>query len=389
MAKDFLELMEEGDKLESSLGDRTRRIANFDEKLVRFIELIANKPGYSSNKRVYLMKEAETTSDFPLLFGTVLDRQLLAKYQIATPDWRTYIKTGTQKDFRPQDLFGVYGLQGQLKQVKQRGEYPVDASLGEGKVQIKLSKYGRAFPLAWEVLINDDLGAFSDIAERLANGALRTEFYQATSLFVDAAGPHASLFLTAAAHPIDGKVMTNKGALPLTTDNLGKVVTAMRRLVDVDGEPVIFDGFDLVVPPALEYTMLQVLNPANIIMSGGDATAGVKAAIRTSANVTANLNITGHVNPYLPIIDVGGKADTTWYVFAKQSSGGYAARINFLAGHEAPELCMKNANKLSLGGGAMNPLEGDFDTDSIQWRVRHIMGGTQVDPRYAHAETGS
>jgi hypothetical protein len=63
--------------------------------------------------------------------------------------------------------------------------------------------------------------------------------------------------------------------------------------------------------------------------------------------------------------------------------------MNFLAGHESPEVVMKSPNKITLGGGLNNPTEGDFESDSMQWRVRHILGGTQVDPRYASSFVGA
>ena len=62
--------------------------------------------------------------------------------------------------------------------------------------------------------------------------------------------------------------------------------------------------------------------------------------------------------------------------------------MNFLRGHESPELCMKNPNKVALGGASMSPLEGDYESDAIRWRIRHIFGGTQVDPNYGAAFIG-
>jgi hypothetical protein len=405
--KDFLELLDEGDGLDSNVSSFHSRIANFEEKLIGFMELMANKKGFSSNKWKYLLKEAETTTDFPYLFGTVLERQLYAKYMAADPDWRTYIKTGTQNDFRPSWLIGVYGLTGPLQKVKQRDEYKADAVLADGKVAISLDKYGREFPLSWETLINDDLGALTDVAERFALAARRTEYRAATGLYVLTTGPHTSLFGTALAHPIDGKTINNKfssankvtviDTLGVSTqvtptfniDTLSAACSVMRRFVDADGEPVIFEGFELVVPPALEIRMLQALNPANIIMAGGDSTTGIRPAIRSSSNTVPQLNITGHVNPYLPIMDTSGNGNNTWYLFARLAGAGYAARMNFLKGHENPEVCMKNPDKVSLGGGVMSPLEGDYQSDSIRWRVRHCLGGTQVDPRYAAAFIGA
>jgi hypothetical protein len=389
---DFLELLEQGGKLESSLSDVRHRIAHFDEKLTKFIELCANKDGMSSAKWTYLLKEAETTADFPYLFGTVLERSLYAKYKAQTPDWRDYIKVGTQNDFRPAWLLGVNGLQGTLPQVALRGEYPNDGALVDGKVQIILAKYGREFGLAWETLINDDLGAFSDLAERFATAAMRSEYKFATQLYATATGPNPALFgapilppLYPAGAPTVTNLFSGSGSV-FSITNLGAAAAAMRRFVDYDGQPVIFDGFELVVPPVLEIPMLQSLNPANIIQSGGDSTAGAKPQIRSSSNTVPMLNITGHVNPYLPIVDLTGRP--TWYLFGKLTNSGYAARVNFLRGHETPELCMKNPNKIALGGASMSPLEGDYESDAIRWRIRHIFGGAVVDPNYAAAFIG-
>src|SRR5437762_2891848 len=101
----------------------------------------------------------------------------------------------------------------------------------------------------------------------------------------------------------------------------------------------------------------------SLIQSGGDSTSGAKPQIRSSSNTIPMLNITGHVNQYLPIVDASGSADKTWYLFGKLSNSGYAARMNFLRGHESPELCMKNPNKISMGGATMSPLEGDYESD--------------------------
>jgi hypothetical protein len=385
--RDFLQVMEEAEG--TVLKDTYQRMPGIKEKAAKLLGLIYNESRMATHKRAYLMKEAESTSDFPILFGYIIDRQLLAKYSVAAPDYKNYVKTGTQIDFKPADAIGIYGLQSQLGEVKQRGEYKNDASLADGKVSITLKKYGRVFGLAWESLINDDLGALSDIPERLATAALRTEWKNATALIASAAGPNTALFGAPIVHPIDGKNVTNLvtgagSAFSITT--LAAAAAAMRRQLDADLEPIMIEGFELVVPPALEVAMLQALNPANLIMSGGDSTINKAAIIRTSANVVANMNITGHVNPYLPIIDTTS-GSTAWYLFAKLSSG-YAVKLNFLRGHETPEVCMKNPNKVSMGGGAINPLEGSFEDDSVNWRVRHILGGAAVDPRFAVAYAG-
>lgn len=380
--KNFLEMMSESDKIGPSLTERAKQIAGFNEKLHGFMGLINNSAQLPRHKREYLMKEAETTSDFPILFGTVLERTLLAKYTIKTPGWRNYVKAGTQNDFRPTNLIGTYGLRSQLTAVPQEGEYP-NAALSEGKVQCSLGKFGRQFRLSWETLINDDLGAFSDVADSLVQAAIMTEWFQATKLIAQSTGPNTTLFGSALTHPIDGATVANKGVLALTADNLFTTITNIRNQKDSDGNPILLEGFELVVAPANEKAALVATSPAALIATG----VGASAATTTSANVTANLNIRINVNPLLPSIDTT-QGDHTWYVFGVLANGA-AVQLNFLRGHEAPEIVQRASNKVSQGGGVVSQLEGDFETDSAAWRVRHVMGGATVDPRLAYAQVSS
>jgi hypothetical protein len=72
-------------------------------------------------------------------------------------------------------------------------------------------------------------------------------------------------------------------------------------------------------------------------------------------------------------------------------SGGVTpqgAVMNFLRGHEAPEVVQRMSNKMSMGGAAVSQMDGDFDSDSMAWRIRHVLGGTQVDSRLTYASNG-
>lgn len=387
MVKDFLEIMKESESFGPNLQEQAKNIADFNSKLTRFMELISNKAGHSQHKRAYLMKEAETTSDFPILFGTVLDRQLRARYKAQTADWRAYVKAGQQNDFRKSNLLTVWGLESQLTQVDQEGAYPSGKIVEGNKVEIALTKFGRQFGLAWETLINDDLGAFSDLAARLAKAAVVTESFQATKLFVGSGGPASPFFTSGSfAHPIDGASVVggNKGTTALSADAIGDVISAMTSQLDADGNPILISRFHLVAPPKKYITALKALSDAALIATG----VGASAATQTSANVIAKLPITLHMNPYLPAIDTT-HGDTSWYMFADPAEDGVAVQLNFLAGHTSPEVVQKAADKLSLGGGAVAQTEGDFESDTARWRARHVMGGATVDPRMAYAQAAT
>jgi len=76
-------------------------------------------------------------------------------------------------------------------------------------------------------------------------------------------------------------------------------------------------------------------------------------------------------------------------VFASPAEGRPAVEMGFLRGHETPETFVKLADSQLLGGGVTDPSEGDFDTDSIQYKIRHVFGGTRLDPKMAVASNGT
>jgi hypothetical protein len=291
--KEFLEMLKEGDNLSDGVGQRAKEITHFEEKYASFVNLIANVDGYSSNKRRYLMKEAETTSDFPTLFGTVLERTLRAKYSIVKPDWRQYIKVGTQNDFRTAWDMATYGNRNVLAVVKERGEYK-NSTLADGKFTINLQKYGRKFGLSWEAVINDDLGAFSDIASDLSLSAINSEAKYATGLFASSTGPNATLYQVGGTHPIDGTTFTNKVASGSGTTvaaiaaDIATAITALKSQKDFDGNPIMFDRFIIVAPVALEFKMLNVLSSALLIATALTTSSSTVAPVgTTSENILA------------------------------------------------------------------------------------------------------
>lgn len=392
---DFLEVMKEGAKLEGNAGGMASRIANFEEKYTNFIELIHNVNGYSAAKREYMLKEAESTSDFPVLFGTVLERTLRQKYNITVPDFSKYVKTGTQNDFRMAWDMATYGNRATLNVVKERGEYQ-DRTLSDGKFVIGLKKYGAGFGLSWEAVINDDLGAFSDISDDLVLSARSSESKYVTQLYAGTSGPLAfsaasgpqsqqtGLFSAAGTHPIDSASFANyKTAYSLTGSNLLAAITQLKSQKDVDGNPIMFSKIVLVVPQGLEVTALSLLSTNLLIATALTSSSATGNQIgSTSENIITKFGLELVVNPWLDIVSGATYGPFSWYLFGTPANGD-AIRFNRLRGHETPEVCQKMSDKISLGGAPISPLEGDFDSDAIRWRIRHIFGGTTTDPRFA------
>jgi len=186
-------------------GVRVRTNRRRTPKYVRQLREAADFIGEvtDGSRPMYHLKEALSTSDFPVLFADILDRQLVGAYSELQPVWRAYIKSTTVPDFRLVERTSLDGAEGRLPEVDELEEYP-EAQLQEARDRYKVRKYGRRIDLSWEALVNDDLDAFRRSPDRLARGARRTEQYFATTMYVDAGGPRSDIYTSGNGNIIAG-----------------------------------------------------------------------------------------------------------------------------------------------------------------------------------------
>jgi hypothetical protein len=333
---------------------------------------------YKGKRPAHLLREAMTTSDFPNLFGDILDRQLLASYREAPYSWNQIVKRATVRDFRTVKRFTLDGGEGDLDVVAEQANYPA-ASLSDGVYSYAVKKYGRRMPFSWEALINDDLDALKDIPERLGKAARRTEEKFVTELFVDASGPHASYYTAGNANIVTSNPVLSIAALQTAM----KVIGAM---VDADSEPIAIEMFTLWVPPALEVTAQNILSALQLELAEGGGTSNQK--LITSNWMKSRVRLA--VGYYIPIVASTANGSTSWFLFANPAGGSRpAGEAGFLRGHEEPEVFIKSPNAQRVGGGLVDALAGDFETDSVEYKVRHVIGGSRMDPKMSVASNGS
>jgi hypothetical protein len=377
----FLELMESWDGYRPMADRRLSEAA-----MARALDLLTNARGVPTHRHRYEMEEAITTSDFPTLFGGILDRGLMARYSAVKPAWRAWVPVGRLADFRQAELHKVQGNDTRLDKVAEKAAYPL-APMATAHYHRQLFKYGRMFDISWESIINDAMGAMQDIEERFLEAALLSEAWEATGTYASATGPNSALF-GATITDVDGQAITNQGVLALTIANIQTTLGLMAKQTDVNGRTLSISGVHLVVPKMLEFTALQALTSAYVqqvdTAGGANATAPTFVPLGTT-NVLPRVGLQLHVDDNLAAMDVSGNGDGTWYMFANKG----ATQMDFLAGHESPEICMKASDKVSTGGGTISPFEGDFESDDVKYRVRHCFGGTQLDPRYAYAQVSA
>lgn len=383
---DFLDLLEtvraEDASFQRMFGDAgasVRGLRRDDPRYQRSLSEAVNlyKGVISGRTPLHRLQEAMSTSDFPLLFGDIIDRQTLGSYLEWPTVWQRIAKRETVRDFRSVSRFFTDGAEAVLDEVPQGKEYP-EAAISEGRYQYAVKKYGRRIPFLWEVFVNDDLDSLRDTPQRLAKAARVSEERFATDLYASATGPDGTFFAAG-----NTNIITANPVLSVASLQTG--LTILSKQKDPDGNPIMYGQLRLVVPPALQVVAKNILNATEIRQAIGSGAASVD-------QITATNWMNGEfdlvVNPYLPIISTTN-GDTSWYLFAEPTVGRPAVAVGFLRGHESPELFVKSPNAMRVGGGPVAAEDGDFDTDGINYKVRHVFGGTLMDPKSAVASNGT
>ncbi len=363
----FTELLESSPLFGRETGrtrppDYNRRL----DEAVRLVERVSS----GDRLAAIAFTEAMGTSDFPQLFGDVLDRALVGAYQAWPNDILQVTDQRSRRDFRTASTFALDGAEGTLDKVPEQSEYP-EASLSDTEDTISVDKYGRILALDWESLVNDDLDAFRDIPNRHARAAARSENKLVTQQYADSDGPHDSLYSNGNGNLVNTTNDASADNPALSVSGLQDGYTVLGNQVDEDDEPIVVEGVYLVVPPALKVTAMNILNAIEIRAetSGG----GTSAQTIVARNwLSGELNLI--VDPYLPIVATTNNGGTSWFLFANPASTRAAVEFARLRGHEQPEIWVKEPNARRVGGGTVGPDQGDFETDSIRYRVRHVFG---------------
>jgi hypothetical protein len=400
---DFLEVIESVrsedasiQKLFGDAGDRTatrkgQATQAYMKKLTEAAKFLGEvKKG---TRPVYHLQEALSTSDFPFLYGDILDRVMLTRYQGMVPDWTQYAVRRTVRDFRPQEIakpwmIGTGGSE--LEVVREHEEYPEAANFEELPLATwKVRKYGRRIGLSWEMIINDLNNELDDLPNQLARSARLTESARVAELFISTTGPNAALYNNTNLNLINVANGASANNPPLSISGLQDGLLVMANQTDEEGNPLYIDAVTLVVPPALEVIANNILNAIQIELT---APPGVRDSGSGETRLIVNNWLARRVNLVIDrniprVATTNG--NTSWFLFAAPSDTNGAIWLGFLQGHETPELFIKSPNARRIGGGDVNPMDGDFDTDSIHYKVRHVLGSTIVDPRGTVASRGT
>lgn len=316
------------------------------------------------------VKEALSTSDlFKSATGDVLDQELLSQYASISTEWQQFATRTVVRNFKKKRLIDILGGRAALDVVPELSEYPTgDYDTAEYSIAVK--KFGRRFGFSWEALVNDDLDELEQIPSAFAMAAGLTEDNAAYEQIIDMSDGSANTDFFKSANGNAPKTDT-----PLTDVNLASAITTVSTKTDDDGNIIPpQNGLVLVVGPAQEMNARAILEATEIRVT--DST-GKRTSVQPN-----------YLRGVVKLVVLKRLKGNYWYLLPKPGAGRPAVAVAFLRGWETPDLRIKSNAGQRVGGGVVDPTEGDFEDDSIYYRVRHVTGGAQLVPTHTYAADG-
>ncbi|WP_372624967.1 prohead protease/major capsid protein fusion protein [Falsiroseomonas sp.] len=292
-----------------------------------------------------------TTSDFPALLSAAANKMLLAAYQPAAPTYRQLFLRRDFRDFKPHRHLRI-GDFPVLQPLLENGEIQA-GTMSESQEIVLLQTFARRIRVTRQMLVNDDLGAFTDFAAMI--GRRVADFENATAYallnLANGDGPtlttgSAPVFSTAAAR-------ANKAAAGTALDeaNIAKGREAIMKQRTLDGLPISLGrSMRVLVGAALELSALKLT-----------------AAITPGSS--------GAVNPYVgllqPVVEPLIPANR-WYLFAEPPTTPVYV-YGYLNGVEGPQV---TTGPVSGVDGIEVSVLFDFGVGAIDWRGAWFNPGT-------------
>ena len=290
-----------------------------------------------------------TTSDFPHILAAVTNKTLRDAYEAAPRTFQPIARRATAADFKEMHRVQL-GEAPQLEKVNESGEFKRD-TIGEGKERYRVETWGKIIGITRQVIINDDLDAFTRVPSLFGTAAATLESDVVWGIVTSNPNMADGVALFHANH----KNLTATGTA-LDVANLGKARTAMAKQTGLDGKTVlnIRPAF-LVVPSSLELTAEQMI--AQNLVPATVANV-VPASIRSLAVIAE------------PRLDPASGA-VPWYLFASPSAID-TIEYAYLEGQD----------------GVFIETRIGFDVDGVEIKARLDFGAKAIDWRGMHKNAG-
>jgi len=294
-----------------------------------------------------LTRAMHTTSDFSTLLAEVFNKSLFTLRQSPSPITQVFRRT-TMADFRARHILEVSDGPA-LEKVNEAGEITFGSIEGKELASYKLASYAKGFSISFQTLVNDDIGALSDIAAKITRGA-RQWF---SGFLADTIIANPKLADGKAVFHSDHGNLAGTGAAPSDT-TIGAAKLAIRKQVDASGNPIGATPRYILIPAALETAVDKLL-----------------AMLYPTSSTEAETAARGLIPLVEPRLDLKGQA-TAWYLFSppdEMPTFEYAE----LQGYEGPRVESRPG----------------WNTLGTEFRVVWHLGAGAIDYRGAYKNPGA
>jgi hypothetical protein len=373
---------------------------------------------YAGDRNLLGLRETMSLTDYQSLYVDVLDRMYYGYYNAYPIVNKGLVKTHTLRDFRVVSRYLLDGVvtpflpagaanssstiggdaAAPAQQRALLGPVPQDGATqpntNTAPLQYQPLLYEAKTAVNWRAFVNDDLGIFQDLANRLAIAGNRGVSKFITKFFFDANGPNASLYKAGYGNLITQAYGAGSNNPVLGVQGLSDGLKILAGMKDSTGDPILITGrIKLVYPPALHVTANNLMNQLSVYLSnegGGQAGSTGFPAQFLQVNNWLIQNMDLVMDPYIPIVVTNGaRGNTSWaLVVDPNTQNRPCVEMGTLNGYDTPQIFSKVPNTQRVGGG-IDAMLGDFYSMDQELKIISVFGGTQIDGRSTVASNGT
>ena len=290
-----------------------------------------------------------STSDFPEILSAVTNKTLRQAYDAYPRTFALFCRQVLATDFKSMHRVQL-GEAPQLLEVGESGEFK-RGTLGESKESYKVKTYGRVAAITRQVLINDDLDAFTRIPAMYGNSIAQLESDVVWGIIT--ANP-AMADGNALFHTTHKNLAGTVAALDVASVGAARAAMALQTGLDKKTVLNIRPAF-LIVPAALELKAEQLV-AQNLVPA--DSAKVVPQSIRTLSPISE------------PRLDAASA--TSWYLAASPNQID-TIEYAYLEGQQ----------------GAYIETRNGFDVDGVEIKCRLDFGAKAIDWRGLYKNPGA
>lgn len=304
--------------------------------------------GISQGNIKSVLTAAFSTVSLPGVFSNYANKELLAGYMEEDQTWREVMAVKSVSDFKSVTSYRMLDNM-EYEELGAAGEIK-HGTLGEESYTRSVDTYAKMFALTRKNIINDDLGAFDDLRNRIGRGGAKKLNRLAWTKWLD----NSAFFTSGRGNYITGATTT------LLTDGVGLGLA--------------LDAFDAMRSPSADGSKVlggTIGGSPTILLTPGGGISRNAELLYTSSNLTqvktSDANIySGRYKPVKSVFlndpTITNYSAAGWYLL-RDPKNGAAVVVSFLDGVETP---------------TVESADADFNTLGIQFRGYHDFGVDQT-----------